>query len=204
MKLYESLVKNVGIGKEPLVRRWIKDNTRVGDRAYEGIKYKDGKLSYNYLDLFLKEEIPDYIAFDNVKYLNLLNMSKDKLKLNPSQLPEESECIIIDSFDLTNTTLKLNLRGVGEIAISDCVCKNTVIDAPNASLRLDGTDFVKGMSSKNIVSIELSDAAMMTLISRLRDVDDNIRRMFKNFPALNNIHGDGHTISKATGKWVLD
>ncbi len=204
MNLYESLIKNVGIGKEVLVRQWIKNHTRVNDP--KSVEYKNGKISYNYLDLYLEEELPDYIAFDNVKHFNIINMSKRKLKLNPAQLPEEAEYVILNGFDLTNTTLKLNLIGVREVYISDCICKNTVIDAPYANLLLYNLDsIIEGISSKNATGIQLTDLDMAKLISKLKgDIDGNVRKIFKKFPKVEKITCTSFCISKAGGKWILD
>ena len=207
MNLYESLIKNVGIGKEPLVRQWIKDNTKVGDETWKYIIYKDGKLSYSFLDLYVEEELPEYIDFENVKYFNLTNMTKThKPRLNPIQLPKFFEYMDITSFDLTNTTLKLSPQGAKKICISDCLCKNTVIDAPSANLLLYSIDgFVEGISSKNATIIRLTDRDMAKLISKLEgDIDGNVREIFKKFPKVERIISTSHSMSKARGKWILD
>ena len=171
------------------------------------IIYKDGKISYSYIDLHVEEELPEYIDFENVKYFNLTNMTRiHKPILNPSQLPEFFEYMSISSFDLTNTTLKLSPQGAKEICISDCLCMNTVIDAPSADLLLYSIDgFVEGISSKNATSIQFTDRDMAKLISKLEgDIDGNVRKIFKKFPKVERITSTSHSISKARGKWILD
>ena len=207
MNLYESLIKNVGIGKEALVRQWIKDNTRVGDSAWRDITYKDGKISCSYIDLFLEDELPDYIVFDNIKYIGFNNMNKQKkLRVNPDQLPKEFDTMVLSEFDLINTTLDVNPVGSREICISGCICMNTVIDAPYANLLLYSIDgFVEGISSKNATGIQFTDRDMAKLISKLEgDVDGNVRKIFKKFPKVERITSTSHSISKARGKWILD
>ncbi len=207
MNLYESLIKNVGIGKEALVRQWIKDNTRAGDSAWRDITYKDGKISYSYIDLFLEDELPDYIDFEDVRYCNMNNVNKrKKLRLNPAQLPTTSNSILISNFDLTDAKIDVKMETDKLICIADCICKNTIIDIPDVELqlcRLDG--LVKGISSKNATSIHFDDKSMNKLVSNIRDdVNKNICSIFKNFPALVKIRGTEHIIRKIANKWVLD
>ncbi len=209
MNLYESLIKNVGIGKEALVRQWIKDNTRASDDAWKDITYKDGKISYSYIDLFLKDELPDYIVFDNIRYISFNNMNRQKkLKVNADQLPKKFDVMSFSDFDLTNTTINTNPIPTDnkEICISGCICKNTVIDAPYANLLLYSLDgIVKGVSSKNATGIQLTDQDMAKLISKLKgDIDSNVRKIFKKFPEVEKITSTSLCISKAGGKWILD
>lgn len=207
MKLYESLVRNIGIGKEALVRQWIKDNTRVGDDVYTKIVYKEGKIYCGYIDLFLKNEMPDYIDFEDVRYCNMINVNKrKKLRLNPAQLPTTSNSILISNFDLTDATIDVKMETDKLICIADCICKNTIIDIPDAELQLCGLDgLVKGISSKNATSIHFDDKSMNKLVSNIRDdVNKNICSIFKNFPALVKIRGTEHIIRKIANKWVLD
>lgn len=190
-----------------MVRQWIKDNTRASDDAWKDITYKDGKISYGYIDLFLKDELPDYIVFDNIRYISFNNTNRQKkLRVNADQLPKEFDAMSFSDFDLTNTTIDANPIDSKEICISGCICKNTVIDAPYANLLLYSLDgIVEGVSSKNATGIQLTDQDMAKLISKLKgDIDGNVRKIFKKFPKVEKITSTSLCISKAGGKWILD
>ena len=71
MSLYESLVSNIGIGKEALYKQWV-ENTQ-SEKTQKDVTYtKDGICTKkcNYETFFeFKEDIPSYIAFDKCPHL---------------------------------------------------------------------------------------------------------------------------------------
>ena len=73
MKRYESLVRNVGIGKEALYKQWV-ENTQYQTTQNDVTYTKDGictnKCKYETIFLFKDEYIPSYVAFDKCPFLS--------------------------------------------------------------------------------------------------------------------------------------
>ena len=95
-------------------RPGVGKTTLAVDIANSISKQTDGKILYFYLD-GSKEKLEKKIISDNIKILDKFNMDVDYIKSECEKSKKDLKLVIIDYFQLINTSVKNNEKTIDEI-----------------------------------------------------------------------------------------
>ena len=208
MKLYESLIKNVGIGKDAYVKEWLQkhSNYNVGIKIQDGVIVGSRVISQLWLDTI---DIPTDIKIEDVRSLGFV-CDIDKSPSLPS-----SHVVIISGIVKEGVELVLeNTENFGYTDFATGVVfklgsrfKNVKVTFKSKTNRIQfntgDVDEIASVKTNCVEAFVSSDVIKDKYTKTLYDALVNQCFPAKNYPKLNNVEFCGYKFKKNRNNvWV--
>lgn len=229
MRLYESLVGNIGIGKKVVIQNWIDSKLKELWGVYTtdlshlyadsvGISQKEG-CSVIYFTP--KDDTPDYVQFNKMRDLAIAsNISNGPRPKYPEKYtPKYIGRLVVSGWDLRGQKLdfdcdgilmnKFSVRGFDEemgvvVFLDNIWGSNTVINIKNGAFNPTSIFHLKPdtVIHTDTLILDTLNTTRYTSSKRVTEIVDNIVSK-KNFPDLTTIYADNGVYTKSGNMWIF-
>ena len=230
MRLYESLVGNVGIGKKVIIQQWLDSNPKELFANYGNInKYmygestgisqkKDGFYTVHFMP---NDNTPNFVRFNNICNMNISSGIDNgpRPKYPEIYTPKYIGHLEVFGWDLRRQKLDFDCDGtltprykirkfdkeVGVVEFQENIWGNTTINIKNGAFEIGSIFHLDAGSVIHTDTLVLDNlnTTRYTSSKRVTEIVNSIVSS-KNFPDLTTIYADNGKYTKSGNMWVFE
>lgn len=230
MRLYESLVGNVGIGKKVVIQNWIDSKPKelwgvyITDLSHlyadsVGISQKEG---CSFIHFTPEDDTPDYVQFNKMRNVGIYSGIENgpRPKYPEKYTPKHIGRLAVNGWDLRGQKLDFDCDGsltnkysitgfdkeIGVVDFRNNIWgSNTVINIKNGAFYISNIFHLNANTviHTDILILETLNITRSTSSKRVTEIVDSIVSK-KNFPDLTTIYADNGIYTKSGDMWTFE
>ena len=228
MRLYESLVGNVGIGRKVVIQQWLDSNPKelfanygnINNYIYcDSIGISQKKDSFSTVRFMPNDDTPDFVRFNNICSMHIssgiYNGSRPKYPkiytpkhighlevfgwdLRRQKLDFDCDSSLIGGYSMRDLDKQINV-----IEFQGNIWGNTTINIKNGAFKIDSIFHLDTGSVIHTDTLVLNlNTTHYTSLEKVTEIVNSI--LYPNFPDLTTIYADNRKYTKSGDMWVFE